>query len=283
MPEIVWLALGLGIAAAWVLAPLRYARSSEPMGDDEAEAAAIRHRVALEALRDLDADRRAGTLDEASYREAVGEAEARAGAAVPEPEADAAPSAGRDGRAATLATGAIIAVALLIGAVIPASGVANATAVNEQLLAEQQAEAARQARIEEALARISADARDPAALSELADAYLEGSDPEDLVRAAVALRILIELEPERADAYERIVAAYLRAGDGPNARAALDSYEGIETADPVELAFLDGLVALRLEDDPARAAAAFDRFLELAPDDPRATMVRGLRDEAAER
>jgi len=76
------------------------------------------------------------------------------------------------------------------------------------------------------------------------------------------------------------VAAYIRAGDFGNARAALGSYEGIASADPVEAAFLDGLIALRGEGDEARAAEAFDRFLELAPDDPRATMIRSLRAEA---
>jgi hypothetical protein len=49
----------------------------------------------------------------------------------------------------------------------------------------------------------------------------------------------------------------------------------------VEAAFFDGLIALRGEDDPARAEVAFDRFLELAPDDPRAGMIEGLREEAA--
>ena len=47
------------------------------------------------------------------------------------------------------------------------------------------------------------------------------------------------------------------------------------------MAFFDGLIALRGEDDREAALAAFDRFLELAPDDPRAEMIRGLRDEAA--
>jgi hypothetical protein len=54
----------------------------------------------------------------------------------------------------------------------------------------------------------------------------------------------------------------------------------VATADPVELAFFDGLIALA-ERDNAVAVEAFDRFLELAPDDARAGMVRGLRDEAA--
>jgi regulator of sirC expression with transglutaminase-like and TPR domain len=54
----------------------------------------------------------------------------------------------------------------------------------------------------------------------------------------------------------------------------------VATADPAEVAFFDGLIALRGEDDPEAATEAFDRFLELAPDDPRAEMVRRLRDEA---
>jgi Flp pilus assembly protein TadD len=43
---------------------------------------------------------------------------------------------------------------------------------------------------------------------------------------------------------------------------------------------LDGLTA-RAEGDADRAVEAFDRFLELAPDDPRAEMIRGLREEVA--
>ena len=49
----------------------------------------------------------------------------------------------------------------------------------------------------------------------------------------------------------------------------------------MEVAFLDGLIALRAENDRQVALAAFDRFLELAPDDERAAMVGRLRDEAA--
>lgn len=282
MPEVIWLALGLALAAAWVLVPLRRDPATDTSLDDEAEAAAIRHRVALEALRDLEADRRAGTLDEATYAEAVADAEARAAASIPPPASQRAVRAPRDGRRMALAAGAVIAVALLVATIVPGTGVANSTTVNEPLAAARAAEEARQERIDATLGRLSSDPRDPDALSELADAYLEGSTPDDLVRAAVALRLLIELEPERADAYERIVAAYLRAGDAANARAALDAYEDVETADPAELAFLDGLIALRLEDDAATAERAFDRFLELAPDDPRAEMVRGLRDEAAD-
>jgi tetratricopeptide (TPR) repeat protein len=162
---------------------------------------------------------------------------------------------------------------------LPAAGIANRTENTSGLPAAHAAEAARQHRIEELTQAFAADPQDPAILSDLADAYLAGSSDADLAAAAAALQLLIAVEPDRADAYDRIVSAYIRANDFANARAALDSYEGIGSADPVEVAFLDGLIALRGEGDEDRAAAAFDRFLELAPDDPRSPMIRSLRAE----
>jgi tetratricopeptide (TPR) repeat protein len=284
MPELVALLVGLSLAAGWILVPLWAAEPDAPPDSvDEREAALVRHRIALEALRDVEADRRAGSLDDAAYADELAEAEARAAAtraaldAPPDPGPAHAPSAGR-----RLAVGvaAVIAGVLLAGSLLPATGIANQTVVNQALADAQATETARQERIGVLLERLSADPRNADALSDLADAYLAGSSTDDLVRAAVALQVVIELDPDRADAYERIVAAYLRAGDAANARSALDAYAERPTADPVELAFLDGLIALRLEDDLDAARAAFDHFLELAPDDPRAGMVRGLRDEA---
>lgn len=281
MPELLLLVLGLAAAAAWVLRPLW--SSAAPTSDEEHDAALLRHRVALEALRDVEIDRRAGSLDDAAYARQLAEAEARAAAsraALAEPDTSAArPS--RSARGLALAAAGLVAAALLAGAVIPASGIANRTDVNEGLAAAQATESARQARIGELQAALAQDPRDPDTLSELADAHLAGSSQDDLVRAAVALQVLIALEPDRADAYERIMTAYLRSGDYADARAAYDSYAALESADPVEASFFDGLIALRGENDPGRAEAAFDRFLELAPDDPRASMIRGLRDEAA--
>jgi cytochrome c-type biogenesis protein CcmI len=285
MPEALLLLLGLAVAGAFVLAPL-WRSGAAPAPTDDREAAELRHRVALEALRDVEADRRAGSLDDAAYAQQLADAEARAAAtsaaarstaaATPTP----APPAGRSRAVAFVAAGGI-AAALLIGAAVPGTGVGNATVVNETLAAAQRSEAARQEEIGRLLDRVAAEPTDTEALSDLADAYLAGSAEEDLVRGAVALRLLIDLEPQRADAYERIVTAYIRAGDYANARAALTAYEALDAGDPAEVAFFDGLIALRGEDDPAAAVEAFDRFLRLAPDDGRAGMVRELRDEAA--
>ena len=287
MPEQILLLAGLLLAGAAVLAPL-WGRDSATAIDDEHEAARVRHRVAIEALRDLEADRRAGSLDDAAYAAQAAEAEARAAAtraALDVPAAQVAPQErppGR-GRSAAIVGAAAIGLVLVAGSLVPAAGIANGTVVNQALADARSAEQTRQERISalrDALAANPGDP-DPAVISDLADAYLAGSSADDLYAAAVALQLLISIEPDRADAYERLLAAYLRAGDHANARAVLSSYAERPTADRVEVAFFDGLIALRGENDSERAREAFDRFLELAPDDPRAQMIRGLRDEAA--
>jgi len=284
MPEPILLAVALVVAGIAVLWPVWRGSPAAGEAEDERRSVEMRHRVALEALRDVETDRRAGSLDDAAYTAALADAEARAALtrealdqvanAVPEPKPPTAP-------VVPLAAAAVIGLSLVGGSLLPAAGIANRTEINEGLAAAQAAEAARQHRIEELTEAFAADPQDPAVLSDLADAYLAGTSRDDLAAAAAALQLLIAVEPDRADAYERIVSAYIRADDFGNARAALDSYEDTASADPVEVAFLDGLIALRGEGDEERAAAAFDRFLELAPDDPRAPMIRSLRAEAA--
>ncbi|CAN5764838.1 hypothetical protein BH20CHL8_BH20CHL8_08050 [soil metagenome] len=286
MPEPLLLLLGLGLAGALVLAPL-WRDGARPPADEAHDAAALRHRVALEALRDVELDQRTGSLDDATYAAQLVEAEGRAAATRAgleevEPQEPRPERGGSRSRVIGSGIAAVVALALLVGATVPGTGLANQTVVNEQLAAARDAEADRQGQIETLLHRFGADPTDGEALSDLADAYLAGSTQDDLVRAAVALRLLIEIDPDRANAYERTVTAYLRAGDYPNARAALDSYSRLPAADPIEVAFFAGLIALRGEGDSEAAVEAFNRFLELAPGDGRAGMIRGLRDEAAQ-
>ncbi len=279
MPEIALLLVALVAAGSAVLLPMW--RGATEVDRDDGDAAALRHRVALEALRDVEADRRAGSLDDAGYAEQLAEAEARAvetRAAL----ASTVPPSRRmttGGRTVAVLTAGAIAAVLLAGWFVPGAGIANSTVINQGLADVQATEAARQERIGELQQALAKDPEDTDTLSSLADAYLAGSTQDDLVRAAVALQLLIALEPDRADAYERIMTAYLRGGDHANARAAHETYVGLDGADPAEAAFFDGLIAVR-EDDPDAARAAFDRFLELAPDDPRASVVRGLPDQA---
>jgi len=284
MPEPILLVLGLLVSGVVVLAPL-WRRPPAVLRDEARDGAEVRHRVALETLRDVEADRRAGSLDEAAYAEQLAEAESRAAAtsaALNAPAADHARAARRAGRTAAIATAGILAAAVVGGSLLPSAGVANTTVVDEALAAAQAAEAARQDRIEALLAGLMERPDDTTAFSELADEYLADPTNEDLPLAVEVLKVLIQLEPERADAYERVIGAYLRGNDYVNARRALDTYEEIATSDPVEVAFFDGFIALRGEDDAAAAAAALDRFLVLAPDDPRADMVRGLRAEVGD-
>ena len=280
MPDLLILLVAILVAGLVVLTPLR--GRAQPTNDDEREASELRHRVALEALRDVEADRRSGSLDDAAYTTQLAEAEARAAethsALRTRHHSSPAPEDGPHRPVAAVAA-AVIGALLVVGWVVPASGVANRTVTNEALAAAEAAEDARQQRIQDLTDELAASPDDPVVLSDLADAFLAGSDGEDLSRAVIVLQGLLAVDPERPDAYERMISAYLRAGDPDNARAAHDSYAELPSAHPIELAFLDGLIA-RAEGDGERAVDAFDRFLELAPDDPRADMIRGLRDEA---
>ncbi len=69
----------LGVAAAVVLAWPLFRRAPEEMPvPDERDALETRHRIALESLRDVEADRRSGSLDEAAYQAERAAAERRA-------------------------------------------------------------------------------------------------------------------------------------------------------------------------------------------------------------
>lgn len=282
-------AVATGLAVAWPLLDGKAAASSTPApadadGDADADARAVRHRLALEALRDLEADRRAGSLDEASYDAQRAEAEARAAATLPTAAvaSDPRPVATIGGsRRLALAIAAGLLGLLLIGFALPAPfGTAERTVTDQPLAEAIAAEEARQADIARLQARIAADPTDAEAFSDLADAYLAGPTFEDQRRGATALLVLINLEPENASAYRRLITAYITAGDWTDARSALDAYAGFAPDDDPDIPFFRGLIALRGDGEKAEAVRWFDRFLQLAPHDPRASMVLSLRESA---
>jgi cytochrome c-type biogenesis protein CcmH len=257
MPDLTELILlaGLGLSvAAFVVLPLwrgSPARNPDP-GDDEASL--IRHRIAVEALRDVEADRRAGSLDDAAYAEQRAEAEARAVRTLAELEAVPPVSPPRSrvgGRRAGLLIGGALLGALVVGTLLPAPiGLANRTTV------------------------------DAGGLSALADQYLARNTSDDLARGASLLLALIHEQPDNQGAYLRLITAYLRAEDYPDATAATDALARI-APDSADVPFFRGLIALRGAGDKQAAIEQFDRFLQLAPDDPRAVMVKALRAQAA--
>lgn len=276
------LALLAGGAVAW---PLFHAQAADPQPDREGSA--LRHRISLEALLDVEADRRAGSLDDASYERERSEAETRAAltlAQVDAPPQVSTPAAARgDGRRAAAWLGAALAGALLVGFALPEPlSLAPRTVMNQPLADALAREAERQAEIQRLLAAFEADPRDPGVLSDLADAYLAGSSADDLQRGAVALQLLIAVDPENRSAYRRLITAYITAGDWTDAQAATDSYAIIAGPQEADIPFFRGLIAFR-QGENAAAVRLFDEFLRLAPDDDRVSMVAGLRADAAGR
>ena len=276
------IALAVAAAIAWPL--LRRGSSTVTFNTQaEAEARALRHRVAMEALLDVEADRRAGSLDDASYERERAEAEARAAETL-EPAAvnPGLPLATRGNArplAAALAT--LVAVALLVGFALPGSiGLGQRTVVNQALADEIAQETDRQAEIQRLLGLFEANPKDAQVVSDLADAYLAGGSGGDLQRAAVALQILLALEPQNHSAYRRLINAYLVTAHYDDAQATTDSYAAIADPDEPDIPFYLGIIAFRRGDN-ATAVEEFDRFLQLAPEDGRGPMIKSLRAEAA--
>ena len=278
------------VATPFVRGHRGVAARPDPASDD-LETLRIRHRVALEAIRDVEADYRAGSLDDAAHAEQRERGEQRAAetlAALEAAEVGAPPSASgvavpsgsplpprRVGTAAI-----VIAVAVAIGLVLPAPfSLANPTQTNQALASQQAQEAARQATITQLLDQLTANPRDPDALSKLADAYLQGGSADDLSRAGTILLALISLEPTNASAYQRLITAYINVGDWTDATSATDAYARV-VPDSADIPFFRGIIAFRGLNDTAAAVEAFQAFLDAAPEDPRAVMVRALLSEA---
>lgn len=292
MGELLTLALvfaAAALAVAWPLLDRSPVNIDAPRADAR-ETALLRHRLALEALRDVEADRRAGSLDDAAYATQRAEAEARAAETLAQAEAGdaevttAAPDPTPNRAVVTAALlGLGLAALLLVGFALPAPiGIGQRTVTDQPLADAIAAEDARQQTISQMLERLQANPRDTEALSALADAYLAGGAASDQQRGAVALLALLAMEPDNASAYRRLITAYINADDWTDAASALDSYAAIVAEEEPDIPFFRGLIALRGDDDPAEALRQFDRFLQLAPHDARAGMVLTLREQAAE-
>lgn len=294
--ELLLLALVGGGVAALVATPFvrdrrGVAAPGADLADEDLDVLRIRHRVALEAVRDVEADYRAGSLDEAAHAEQREAAERRAAetlaaleAAEARPSTPGSTSETPDGsplpRRWVGIAAIFVAVAVAIGFVVPAPfSLANPTQTNEALASQQAQEAARQATIKQLLDQLSANPQNADALSKLADAYLQGSTVDDLSRAGTVLLALIGLEPNDASAYQRLITAYINVGDWTDAASATNAYAKV-APDSADIPFFRGIIALRGLHDTATAAAQFTAFLAAAPDDPRAVMVRALLSEA---
>ena len=281
MGELLLLVLVTGAVALAVAWPLLDAREPavDPEPNPELEAARVRHRLALEALRDIEADRRAGSLDDEAYRAQRDEAEAHAArtlraleAVAPDDETDAhvqdeaAPLPGRRWRLPAL-VGAVLALLLLAAfAAPPPFGIAERDARIE--------------RIRQLTDTIAANPRDVDALAELADQYLAGGTADDVAAALASLILMRDAAPGSRDANQRLVTLLVRTGLWDDAEAATDRYADVVGDEDPDIPFFRGLIA-RGRGDTEEAVRQFDRFLDLAPNDPRAEMIQGLRDDLA--
>jgi cytochrome c-type biogenesis protein CcmH/NrfG len=262
---------------------------SVPQAGDDLATLTVRHRIALEALRDVEADRRAGSLDDAGYATSRDEAEGHAARTLAALEAEqrkpvaptSPPSVHPRARRGAIGAGVALIAILVGGWFLPAPWtLANQTVVNEQLAAAQNAEAKRQALIHGLLTELSAHPTDAPRLVALGRAYLDGGTDLDRQRAGIVLLEALKVDPTSQDAYRLLITAYISAGDYTNAGAATDAFAKV-AMNPADVAFFRGLIAFQGSGDRSGAVRWFDQFLQLAPDDPRAAMVRSLRAEAA--
>jgi tetratricopeptide (TPR) repeat protein len=292
MPDLAQLVILLVVllaAGLLVAAPVVWRTGVESQAaDDRAGGLALRHRIAIESLRDVEADHRAGSLDEPAYEVARAEAEDRAArtlaaleAGDPGPERAMVESRGPwTSRRLAGALGAGIVALVLIGSFLPAPlTLANGTVVNSQLAAQQAAEATRQSEISRLQAVIKAKP-EAATMVRLADLYLQGSSAADLQQAARWLIFATQLDPKSSDAYRLLITAYIRASDYADATFATNAYAKVAPSSP-DIAFFRGLIAYQGSGDRAAAIRWFDAFLAAAPSDARVPMVRSLRAEAA--
>ena len=282
-------------AAALVAGPLvrpaaGVATAPDAVRSDDLASLALRHRIAVESLRDVEADHRAGSLDEAGYRAARSEAQERAArtlheleSAQPLPLIRAAPLGAASGRSRRIGAlvGSVLIGLILAGSLLPAPlTLANRVVVNEQLAAAQRADQARTSQIQQLQHKLAASPQDAPGLVQLASLYLQGGSASERQRAAQLLLLAIQVDAKQTDAYRLLITAYIQAADYGDAGAATDAFAKVAPKSP-DVAFFRGIIAYQGTGNRAEAVRWFDAFLNAAPTDPRTVMVRSLRAEAA--
>jgi cytochrome c-type biogenesis protein CcmH/NrfG len=284
---IVLLGAGLLVAAPLLWPPRTGIEPRLP--EEDTAGLALRHRIAVESLRDVEADHRAGSLDEQGYESARAEAEERAARtlaaleAAPRVSPEHAVDPSRRTWTSPRVAGALgmgILALVMVGSLLPAPlTLANGTVVNTQLAAQQAAEAARQDAINRLETSLAAKP-DAAGLVQLANLYMQGGDSADLAHGARLLIAAIALDPKSSDAYRLLITAYIQASDYADATAATGAYAKVAPKSP-DIPFFRGLIAYQGSGDRPEAVRWFDAFLKAAPNDARVPMVRSLRAEAA--
>ncbi|HEX2030070.1 MAG TPA: tetratricopeptide repeat protein [Actinomycetota bacterium] len=259
------------VAAAGVLRPFRagVAGAPERFPDPlEEERDAL-----LRSLRDLDEDRRAGSLTEAGYRALRAEAEARAVAVLRALEARdgdghaaatmrelrapaAAEAEPRGGRGRSGAAGILILAAVIAGAApllwsavsqrSPGQPVTGTVGGNPLAAFEE---------------RVREHPNDLAARLDLGERYLAAGNVRGAVEQYVAA---LQIDPRNAEAHAQLGFVLFRAGRPADGLRAVDRALELEPRFPLAL-FYRGVILLQGLDRPGPAAEAFRAYLDVAP------------------
>lgn len=286
------------LAAGGVLRPFLTGRAAplEPPDPLEEERASL-----LRALRELERDRRSGTVEEEAYRALREETERRAVAVLRalraregapwaleagdvaawrdsggwralRGDAGAPPQAG-DRSASPLAAAVLVTFLVAAGVSLALSSALRARAPGEPITGAAVGGPTDLAFFEQ---RVREHPNDPAARLDLADRYLEAGD----VRSATAQYLVaLELDPRNPEALARLGFVLFRSGRPEPGLEAVDRALRVDPDYP-EALYYRGLILLRGLDRPEEAALAFRAYLEAAPFGARREEVRDLLAEA---
>lgn len=223
----------------------------------------------LRSLDDLDTERAAGNIDEDNYRRLHSDYTARAAAALRADTVEASAPISTRRRAVTIV--GLVGFAVLVGVVMASalgSRLAGQTSSGNTV-----SEADREDTLRAAITESPDDARARLALARFLMARQRLPDAfEEFSRAAT-------LDPALAEAQAYSGWLLYQAGEPAGARSRLEAAIAADEAYPDAHFFL-GVVALRAENDPARAVPELQRYITLVPTGVQSDQVRALLAEA---